>query len=109
MWGALAPHRRDRPRRRRDAEAARGQRLPTSPDPEFVLSRQDLSTEAERARSSDSLVRKRGCPASRAWRCSPWGSACGTRRRAQQIDDFQALGGVLEGRAKAHVDSHCKR
>ncbi|AKN73883.1 hypothetical protein QR97_32900 [Streptomyces sp. PBH53] len=79
-------------------------------DPEFVLSRQDLSTEAERAKVIDSLVRKRGLPGIKGMEVFPVGLGMQYSAKPSEADDFQAFWvEVLEGRAEAHVDNQYKR
>jgi hypothetical protein len=79
-------------------------------DPEFVLSRQDLTTEAGRTKVIDSLVRKRGLPGIKGMDVFPVGLGMQYSAKPSRADDFESFWlEALEGRAKAHVDTRYKR
>ncbi|MFF9089145.1 hypothetical protein ACF1BE_22510 [Streptomyces sp. NPDC014991] len=79
-------------------------------DPEFHLSRQNLTTEGRRARVIDSLVKKRGLPGIRGMDVFPVGLGMQYSAKPSEADDFESFWvEALEGRAKAHVDSRYKR
>ncbi|MEU2438073.1 hypothetical protein ACFY9A_15715 [Streptomyces rubradiris] len=79
-------------------------------DPEFFLSRQDLSTEARRAKVIDSLVKERGLPGIKGMDVFPVGLGMQYKAKPSEADDFESFWvEALEGRAKAHVDSRYRR
>ncbi|MEU3413210.1 MULTISPECIES: hypothetical protein [unclassified Streptomyces] len=79
-------------------------------DPEFVLSRQDLTTKGRRAKVIDSLVKKRGLPGIKGMDVFPVGLGMQYKTKPSEADDFESFWvEALEGRAKAHVDSRYRR
>ncbi|GGS90878.1 hypothetical protein [Streptomyces cinerochromogenes] len=79
-------------------------------DPEFHLSRQDLTSEAKRAKVIDTLVRKRGLPGIKGMDVFPVGLGMQYSAKPSRADDFESFWTeALEGRAKAHVDNRYKR
>ncbi|NEA47933.1 hypothetical protein [Streptomyces sp. SID10815] len=79
-------------------------------DPEFVLSRKDISTKARRAGVIDSLVKARGLPGIKGMDVFPVGLGMQFRANPSKADDFEAFWTeAIEGRAEAHVDNEYKR
>lgn len=79
-------------------------------DPEFFLSRQNLSTESRRAKVIDTLVDKRGLPGIKGMDVFPVGLGMQYKAKPSEADDFESFWvEALEGRAKAHVDSRYRR
>ncbi|MBL1103425.1 hypothetical protein JK361_02195 [Streptomyces sp. 5-8] len=79
-------------------------------DPEFRISRQNLGTEASRAKVIDSLVKNRGLPGIEGMDVFPVGLGMQYKAKPSRADDFEAFWvQALEGRAKAHVDTRYKR
>ncbi|WEO94402.1 hypothetical protein A6P39_010510 [Streptomyces sp. FXJ1.172] len=79
-------------------------------DPEFALSRQDITTEAARAKVIDSLVQKRGLPGIKGMDVFPVGLGMQYGADPSEAANFESFWvQALEGRAGAHVDNHYKR
>lgn len=78
-------------------------------DPEFVLSHQDLTTEAARKKVIDTLVKKRGLPGIKGMEVFPVGLGMQYKAKPSEADDFESFWTqALEGRAEAHVDTRYK-
>ncbi|MEU6589592.1 hypothetical protein ABZ923_10250 [Streptomyces sp. NPDC046881] len=78
-------------------------------DPEFVLSHQDLTTEAKRTKVIDSLVKQRGLPGIKGMDVFPVGLGMQYSAKPSEADDFESFWvEALEGRAKARVDTQYK-
>ncbi|MEW2274918.1 hypothetical protein CQW39_02990 [Streptomyces griseofuscus] len=74
-------------------------------DPEFHLSRQDITTKTARAKVIDSLVDKRGMPGIKGMEVFPVGLGMQYKAKPSEAADFDSFWTeALEGRAKAHVD-----
>ncbi|MFF4037256.1 hypothetical protein [Streptomyces sp. NPDC001816] len=79
-------------------------------DPEFHLSRQDISSKSARDKVIDSLVNKRGLPGLKGMDVFPVGLGMQYKAKPSEADDFESFWTeALEGRAKAHVDNKYKR
>ncbi|SOE08136.1 hypothetical protein [Streptomyces sp. Ag109_G2-15] len=79
-------------------------------DPEFHLSRQNISTKADRDKVIDTLVKKRGLPGIKGMDVFPVGLGMQYSAKPSEADDFESFWvEALEGRAKAHVDNQYKR
>ncbi|WP_101256796.1 hypothetical protein [Streptomyces barkulensis] len=73
-------------------------------DPDFRISRADLSTARQREETIDSLVEERGIPAIKGMDIYPVGLGMQYDSRPGEAEDFQAFWTeVLEGRARARV------
>lgn len=79
-------------------------------DPEFALSRQDITTRAKRAEVVDTLVKQRGLPGIEGMDVFPVGLGMQYGANPSEAANFESFWvEALEGRAKAHVDNHYKR